>query len=265
MSIKQPTFFISHGGGPWPWMPQMRAALHNLEASLTRMVADLAERPKAILMISGHWEAEDFAVMAAPNPPMVYDYYNFPPETYTVTYPAPGAPDLAARAAALIEEAGLPVHLDHAQGFDHGTFTPMVIMYPNADIPLFQVSLRKNYSPAEHFALGRALAPLRDEGVLIVGSGLSYHNLRLFGPGAKEPSAAFDQWLNEALAQAPEARTDALMNWETAPFARVCHAQEDHFVPIFAALGAAEGEVATRIYHDTDLFGGVTASSYRFG
>ena len=265
MPQKQPTFFISHGGGPWPWMPDMRAALHNLEVSLQRMVAELDERPKAILMISGHWEADEFAVMASPQPPMVYDYYNFPPETYEVTYPAPGAPDLAARAAGLIAAAGLPVHLDQSRGFDHGTFTPMVIMYPKADVPLFQVSLRKTYSPAEHVALGRALAPLREEGVLIVGSGLSYHNLRRFGPAAKEPSAAFDRWLNAALAQPPAARTDALLSWETAPSARVCHPQEDHFVPIFAALGAAEGEAATRIYHDTDLFGGVTASSYRFG
>jgi len=142
---------------------------------------------------------------------------------------------------------------------------PMAIMYPQADMPLVQVSLDKSYDPADHFALGRALAPLRDEGVMIVGSGLSYHNLRLFGPGAKEPSEAFDAWLGRALALPPAARTDALMNWESAPSARVCHAQEDHFVPIFAALGAAEGDAATRIYHDTGLFGGVTASSYRFG
>ncbi len=138
-------------------------------------------------------------------------------------------------------------------------------MYPKADVPVYQISLQSGYDPAAHFALGRALAPLRDEGVLILGSGLSYHNLRLFGPAAKQPSTAFDGWLDRTLALDPAARTKALEQWDQAPYARVCHPEEDHFVPLFAALGAAEGEVATRTYHDEGLFGGVTASSYRFG
>jgi len=113
--------------------------------------------------------------------------------------------------------------------------------------------------------LGRALAPLRDEGVLIIGSGLSYHNLRMFGPQAKIPSEAFDSWLNKTLSLTPEKRIEAILNWETAPHARTCHAQEDHLVPLFAALGAAESEAATRVYYEDGIFGGVTASSYRFG
>jgi aromatic ring-opening dioxygenase catalytic subunit (LigB family) len=262
---RMPTYFISHGGGPWPWMPDWRAMFKNLEASFVQMVKDLPERPKAILMISGHWEDDSFAVMSSPNPPMVYDYSGFPPETFQIQYKAPGAPDLAQRAHDLIAAAGLPVRLDATQGYDHGTFVPAFVMFPDASVPLFQVSLRKGYSPAEHFALGRALAPLRDEGVLIVGSGLSYHNLRLFGPGAKVPSEAFDAWLAETMAATPKDRTVRLLNWEQAPYARTCHKEEDHFVPIFAALGAAEGEAATMVYHDTDLFGGVTASSYRIG
>jgi len=262
---RMPTYFISHGGGPWPWLPHMRAQFHRLEASLKQMVADLPEPPKAVLSISGHWEDDSFAVMGAAHPPMVYDYYGFPPETYTITYPAPGAPALAARTRDLIAGARLPVRIDTAQGFDHGTFAPLYIMYPDADVPVYQVSLRKGYSPAEHFALGRALAPLRDEGVMIVGSGLSFHNLRLLGPAAKVPSEVFDAWLGDTLARTPAERTQALLDWEQAPYARVCHKDEDHFVPLFAALGAAEGEPATRIYHDKGLMGGVTASSYRFG
>ena len=262
---RMPTYFISHGGGPWPWMPDWRAMFANLEASFVQMVEDLPERPKAILMISGHWEDASFAVMTSANPPMVYDYSGFPPETFRIKYQAPGAPELAQRAAELIKAAGLPVRLDATQGFDHGCFVPAHVMYPDASVPLFQVSLRKGYSPAEHFALGRALAPLRDEGVLILGSGLSYHNLRLFGPAARVPSEAFDAWLAETMAAAPEDRTNRLMHWEDAPYARVCHKEEDHFVPLFAALGAAEGETATMVYHDTGLFGGVTASSYRIG
>jgi aromatic ring-opening dioxygenase catalytic subunit (LigB family) len=263
--MRFPTYFISHGGGPWPWLPQMRRGFANLEASLKAMVADLPERPKAVLSISGHWEDDSFAVMGAARPPMVYDYYGFPKETYSIVYPAPGAPDLALRTRNLLQAAGLPTRIDPAQGFDHGTFAPLFIMYPEADVPVYQVSLRKGYSPAEHFALGRALAPLRDEGVLILGSGLSYHNLRLFGPQARVPSEAFDAWLGKVLDEGPEARTAALLDWESAPYARVCHAEEDHLVPLFAALGAAEGERATRIYHDVGLMGGVTASSWKFG
>ena len=260
-----PTYFISHGGGPWPWIENMRGMFSTLETSLAAMPGELPARPKAVVMVSGHWETEGFHVMAAANPPMVYDYYNFPPHTYEVVYPAPGDPVLARRIAGLIEKAGLPTALDEFQGFDHGTFVPAYIMYPEADVPVLQVSLRKGYDPAAHFALGRALAPLRDEGVLIVGSGLSYHNLRLMGPEAKVPSSQFDAWLGGVLGEVPEARTAKLLDWETAPSARVAHKEEDHLVPLFAALGAAEDEVATMTYHEEGLFGGVTASSWRFG
>lgn len=262
---RMPTYFISHGGGPWPWIPNMRQMLHSLEVSLAHMSAELPEVPKAILMISGHWEEDSFAVMTSPKPGMVYDYGGFPPETYHIVYPAPGAPEIAQRAADLIKAAGLPVSLDPKRGFDHGTFAPAYVMYPQAQIPIFQVSMQHGYSPEAHFALGRALAPLRDEGVLIVGSGLSYHNLRLFGPGAKVPSKAFDDWLAEVMASPKAIRTEALLHWEDAPYARVCHAREDHLVPLFSALGAAEDEPATMVYHDENVFGGVTASSYRFG
>ena len=266
MAERLPTYFISHGGGPWPWLPDMRQMLHNLEASLADIPRQLGGRPKAVLMISGHWEAPEFAVMANPAPPMVYDYYGFPAFTYQVKYSAPGAPELAQRTLELIQGAGLPARRDEAQGFDHGTFAPMAIMYPKADMPTYQVSLKQGYDPEEHLALGRALAPLREEGVLIVGSGLSYHNLRLFGPEAKDPSTAFDSWLEETLTGGDAARRRTrLIGWEEAPAARICHPQEDHLVPLMAAVGAAEYDKATRIYHDTGLFGGVTASSYRFG
>ncbi len=265
MSDRLPTYFISHGGGPWPWLPNMAAQLKPLAASLARMPQEVGQTPKAILMISGHWETDDFSVMTSPHPPMLYEYYNFPPETYEIQYPAPGAPALAGRVAQMIGDAGLPVQQDADRGFDHGTFVPMAVMYPKADVPLFQVSMRHSYDPAEHFALGQALSPLRDEGVLIIGSGLSYHNLREFGPQAKAPSTAFDNWLTQSLALPPDQRTETVLDWEKAPSARDCHAQEDHLVPLFVALGAAEHDTAIRVYHQTDIFGGVTASSYRFG
>lgn len=266
MTQRMPTYFISHGGGPWPWVAQMRAAFSNLERSLVEMVAGFPQSPKAILMVSGHWETQgQVRVMAAARPGMVYDYAGFPPHTYQITYPAPGEPDLATQVAALLTAAGIDAALDGDQGFDHGTFAPMAVMYPEADMSLVQLSILSSYDPTQHLAIGRALAPLRAEGVAIIGSGLSFHNLRLFGPEAKRPSEAFDAWLDLVLTLPIGAREEAMIGWESAPFARVCHPREDHLVPLFVALGAAGGDAAHRIYHDTDLFGGVTASSYRFG
>lgn len=263
--MRLPTYFVSHGGGPWPWIPEWRARFVNLEAAFASTPSEIGQRPKAIIVVSGHWEGPEFAVMSSPRPPMVYDYSGFPQETYKIVYPAPGAPDLAARAAALIRAEGLSARLDEKRGFDHGAFVPLYAMYPAADVPAIQISLEAGYDPAEHLALGRALAPLREDGVLIIGSGLSYHNLRLFGPEAREPSEAFDQWLAEALAAPPDERRRAIVNWAQAPYARICHPREDHLAPLFVALGAAEDERAVRVYHDVGLFGGVTASSYRFG
>src|SRR4051812_24490166 len=265
-SSRLPTYFISHGGGPWPYMEDRRKALHILEDSLVDIPRQIGVVPKAVLMISGHWEEDQFSVMASPRPPMVYDYSGFPEHTYHVKYSAPGSPELASRVRDLIEKAGMTAKLDPQQGFDHGTSTPMVVMYPEADVPLVQVSLKSGYDPAEHLKLGRALAPLRDEGVLIVGSGLSYHNLRAFGPGARHPSSTFDKWLQETLVGSdPQQRVNRLLHWDQAPAARQAHPQEDHLVPLMVAVGAAENEKADVVYHEDNLFGGVTASSFRFG
>lgn len=265
MTARLPTYFISHGGGPWPWLPDMRKMLAKLEASLADIPRQIGRKPKAILMVSGHWEQADFAVMANAAPPMVYDYHGFPPFTYQIQYGAPGSPEIAMRVKGLLEKAGLPTHADSTQGFDHGTFAPMAIMYPEADVPVFQVSIKHGYDPGLHLALGRALAPLRDEEVLIVGSGLSYHNLRRFGAAGREPSAQFDAWLDKAMNAKPAERTELLTHWEQAPAARIAHQEEDHLIPLMVAVGAAEQDKATRIYYDTDVFGGITASSYRFG
>lgn len=260
-----PTHFISHGGGPWPWVPNMAAEFAPLEASYRKLAESLQQKPKAVLMISGHWETESFAVQHCKRPPMVYDYGGFPPETYEVSYPAPGAPELAEDVAQRLHRAGLPTRLDDTQGYDHGTFVPMSVLFPEADVPLFQVSLQHGYDPAIHWEMGRALAPLRDDGILIIGSGLSYHNLRLFGPEAREPSEGFDQWLQQALQLPPEARRKAILNWEQAPYARVSHKKEDHLAPLFVILGASERDKAEVTYHQKMIFGGVTASSFQFG
>ncbi len=262
-----PTYFISHGGGPWPYMmEQSNGMFDRLAQSLQDMPRQLGGRPKAVLVISGHWEEREFTVMAAARPPMVYDYYGFPEYTYHVQYPAPGLPALAEQVRQLIQGAGFAARLDARRGFDHGTFAPLVVMYPQADVPVVQLSLRVGYDPAEHLAVGRALAPLRNQGVLIVGSGLSYHNLRRMGPPAALPSKQFDDWLQQTLITAdPEQRAQRLIDWQLAPAARVAHPQEDHLLPLMVAAGAAGRDEAVCVYHEEGFFGGVTASSFRFG
>ncbi|MFN3859909.1 MAG: DODA-type extradiol aromatic ring-opening family dioxygenase [Roseateles sp.] len=264
--MRQPTFFLSHGGGPWPWMDgDFRRTHAKLEASLQAVPAALPERPHAILMISAHWEEPAFTVMSSPAPGMLYDYGGFPPHTYEVVYPAPGDPVLAERVVAVIEAAGLPAARDAQRGFDHGAFCTLAPMYPQADVPVVQLSLKGGLDPAEHLALGRALAPLRDEGVLILGSGFSFHNLGLMFSGAgREPSIAFDAWLQAAL-PSPEGRAQRLQAWTQAPAARQAHAREEHLLPLMVAAGAAEGEAASRWHHETDYMASVTVSSFRFG
>lgn len=266
MALRLPTYFISHGGGPWPYIDDMRPMMRELERSLQDMPRQLGVTPKAVLVISGHWEEAEFAVMSSPRPPMVYDYSGFPAHTYEVVYPAPGSPELAQQVLALIAAAGLPARLDDRRGFDHGTFAPLVVMYPQADVPVIQVSMKVGLDPAEHLALGRALAPLRDEGVLIVGSGLSYHNLRMFVPQGRVPSQVFDHWLQETLlGVSPVERETRLLHWAEAPAARTAHPREDHLIPLMVAVGAAYSEQATCVYHEGDFFGGLAVSSFRFG
>lgn len=262
-----PAYFISHGGGPWPWLKrEMPGVYDQLEASLADMPRQIGVTPKAILMISGHWEERDFTVMTSPKPPMVYDYYGFPDFTYSIQYPASGSPEVAERVRELLTSAGIRIQIDPERGFDHGTFAPMAAIYPNAEVPVLQLSLRADYDIDAHLAAGRALAPLRDEDVLIVGSGLSYHNLRMLGPAGARPSTEFDRWLTHAVCEfTDEARVAQLRQWKLAPAARIAHPNEDHLMPLMVATGAAESDRATPVYHEENFFGSITASSFRFG
>ncbi len=262
-----PTFFISHGGGPWPWIGgPMRATHDKLAASLQQLPQRVGVKPRAVLMISAHWEEPEFTLMAHPNPPMLYDYSNFPENTYRVQYPAPGSPQLARRVRGLLEAAGMLARLDTQRGFDHGTFVPIAVMYPQADVPVLQLSLKAGLDPEQHLAAGRALALLRSEGVLVIGSGLSWHNLRMMGAQAKQPSAAFDAWLSQTLSGTdPAQRSAEIAAWEQAPAARLAHPREEHLLPLMVALGAAQGDAATRIHHEDAFFGGAAISSYMFG
>lgn len=247
----------------------MEQALRTIYAPLAAALADMprqiGRKPRAILMVSAHWEAPSFTVQTAARPGMLYDYYGFPPETYQVQYPSPGSPDVAQRTLELLNHAGLPAAADPDRGYDHGMFCPMAVMVPQADVPVLQLSLRQGLDPQDHLALGRALAPLRDEDVLIVGSGLSYHNLRAFGPAGRDASVAFDAWLAETMLGPATARTERLVGWKRAPRARDAHPREEHLLPLMVAVGAAEAEPAERVYHEERFAGGITVSSFRLG
>jgi aromatic ring-opening dioxygenase catalytic subunit (LigB family) len=242
-------------------------AYDQLETSLQEVRRELGELPRAVLMVSAHWEADRFLLSSAARPPMLYDYHGFPEHSYQVRYDAPGAPALAETVRAMLERGGVASGLDDKRGFDHGTFSLMHTIYPEANVPVIQLSMRADYDPAQHIKVGELIAPLRDEGVLIVGSGFSYHDLRglMRGTGQAD-SATFDRWLNETLVDAPpDERRERLLHWSAAPAARAAHPREDHLIPLLVAVGAAGEDAGARIYHQDDLMGVVTASSYRFG
>lgn len=261
-----PTYFLSHGGGPWPFMKDhYNGQYDQLEASLRDIPRQVGGKPNAVLVITAHWEGPQFLVSASPRPPMIYDYGGFPPHTYQIQYPAPGSPELAARVKQLLDAAGHPARLDHQRGFDHGTFSALFPVFPEADVPLVQLSLKHGYDPLTHVEVGRALAGLRGEGVLIVGSGLSYHNLRQFGAAGAASSKSFDAWLRDSMALPAPQRLQRLLEWERAPGARQAHPQEDHLLPLMVALGAAEQEASSVVYHEDDFFGALAVTSFRFG
>ena len=267
MNKKQPVLFLSHGGGPWPWMmEEMPGVWDKLFNSLTSLPASLPMKPAAILLVTAHWIESEFCVSTDENPGMIYDYGGFPPHTYKVVYPARGSSAVGEQVAHLANEVGVKVNVQQVRGFDHGTFCVTQVMYPNADVPVIQMSIKRSFSPDEHIRLGRALTKLRDENILIVGSGLSFHNLGLMGPKAKEPSMAFDKWLQGIVVnRSGDDRNVALSKWEDAPFARVAHPREDHLIPLMVAVGAAEDEQGRLIYHEENVFGGWTVSAFRFG
>ncbi|WP_317204659.1 class III extradiol ring-cleavage dioxygenase [Janthinobacterium sp.] len=261
-----PTYFLSHGGGPWPFMmDQYGGRYDQLLASLQDIPRQIGRAPKALLVVTAHWEGPDFLISSGERPGMIYDYSGFPAHTYELQYPAPGSPPLAARVKALLEGAGLPASLDARRGFDHGTFSVLYPIYPAAEVPVVQLSLKHGYDALTHVRAGRALAGLRREGVLIIGSGLSYHNLRQFGAGGGHASQQFDTWLRAAMALPPAERLTQLLAWDQAPAARQAHPYEDHLLPLMVALGAAEQEAAATVYHEDEFFGALAVSSFRFG
>jgi len=272
-SARQPAVFVNHGGGPMPIIgdggrgggPDSELARH-----LAGLSNELPERPRAVLVVTAHWEESPPAVTGGVRPELVYDYYGFPPQAYAphLTYSPPGAPDVAARAAQLLQSAGFEGSRVAERGYDHGTFIPMKIAFPAEDVPITQVSLVSGLDPAAHIALGRALAPLRDEGVLVVGSGMSFHNMRTFDVESKQ-SLAFDAWLQRACTGSEagpgvgDRRCAELAGWASAPGGRQAHPREEHLMPLLVCAGAAADDACVMNFHST-IFS-VPVSGFRFG
>jgi aromatic ring-opening dioxygenase catalytic subunit (LigB family) len=273
-SNRFPVYFIPHGGGPWPFMEFPKdehgvAPWDDLGAFLRGFDAEVGRRPKAVLVVSGHWEKEAVpTVSTATQPGMLFDYYNFPPHTYELSYSAPGSPMLAARARALLADAGIDSAEDAARGYDHGVFIPLMLAYPDADVPITMMSLKNTLDVASHVAIGKALESLRDEDVLIIASGMSYHNMRMFRqaePGHVQQAVRFDHWLAEAVAiDDVDARADRLATWDQNPDALACHVPDhDHLVPLFVAAGAAGSDAGRQVFQGQFL--GKPYSGFRFG
>jgi 4,5-DOPA dioxygenase extradiol len=243
--------FLSHGGGP---MPLLGDAGHADMVACLQHIAGSIEKPSAILVVSAHWEAEISTITSAAAPSLIYDYYGFPEESYSIEYPCLGQPELANRVHEALLGAGIAAKLDDQRGFDHGVFVPLKIMYPDAEIPCVQLSLLSSLDPEAHLQMGRALRALADSNVLIIGSGFSFHNMQAFFSSdtteSKAMNESFEKWLQQTCASAEiseEERSHRLLNWQSAPAARYCHPREEHLLPIHVCYGAT-GERCSEIF-----------------
>ncbi|MBL3556371.1 MULTISPECIES: DODA-type extradiol aromatic ring-opening family dioxygenase [Marinobacter] len=243
MNTDTDVLFISHGGGPMPLLGD--PGHREMVTRLTELATKLG-KPSAILVISAHWEESVPTITAGAKPPLIYDYYGFPPEAYEIEYPCPGEPALAQQVYQALDQAGIPVRLDEQRGFDHGLFVPLKLMYPDADIPCIQLSLVSSLDAGTHLAIGRALQALDYDNLLVIGSGFLFHNMRAFfskqTPDIQARNQAFEEWLEQTCGDTnlPESeRAKRLVDWERAPHARFCHPREEHLLPLHVCYGLA--------------------------
>jgi 4,5-DOPA dioxygenase extradiol len=260
MSPRMPVLYLSHGAPPLADDPVWPAELAAWSAGV--------ERPAAILVVSAHWEAAPLALAATTTVPLFYDFWGFPEKYYQVQYAAPGAPELAEQVRKLLRGPGRPVYDDPDRGLDHGAYVPLKEMYPDADVPVLQISM-PTLDPAELFAIGRRLAPLRDQGVLILGSGFTTHNLREMNMGRPADhlppawSAEFDEWAERAMAAR---EVDTLIDFlDKAPAGRMAHPRTEHFAPLFVTLGAAPDELDTSRSVVEGFWYGLSKRSWQLG
>ena len=256
-AAKMPVLFIAHGGGP---LPLMGDAHHRGMVDALEKLRGKLPKPRAILMFSAHWEAEQVQITGGKKPDLIYDYYGFPEAAYHLQYPAEGKPALAEELRNVFEAGGIKASIDPDRGFDHGMFVPLKLLFPEADIPVVQVSLLKNMEPSAHIQLGKLVAHLRSKGMMIIGSGMTFHNMRALRQGGRDENLQkngdFHGWLDDVLI-APEMTEDGrakeLEHWLKAPHARYCHPREEHLLPVHVCYGAAEAPVDETIKFD--IFG----------
>ncbi|MBQ0798776.1 MAG: dioxygenase [Porticoccaceae bacterium] len=254
--VLSPVLFLPHGGGPLPLFGDEG------HKHLTRFLSGLAsqiDKPAAILIISAHWEENQPVITSKAKPGLYYDYYNFPEETYHIDYPLAGCASLTQKVEKLLAGQGFDARLDDQRDFDHGVFVPLKLVYPDADIPCVQLSLVNTLDPQFHIQIGRALAPLRAENVLIIGSGLTFHNMgAFFAPDAADVDKgnnAFQDWLIDVCTSKlidEKQREQRLTRWDSASSARYCHPREEHLLPLHVCYGAA-GSAADLIFDDDVL------------
>ena len=235
--------YIPHGGGP---LPVLGDDAHAALVRFLQAIPSRIGRPAAILVVSAHWEELKPMVTSGKAPELIYDYSGFPDAAYAITYPAPGNPDLAERIVGRFQAAGMTAWRHSQRGFDHGVYIPLKIMYPDASIPCVQVSLLSSLDPGDHIQLGKILAGLRHENILVLGSGFSFHNLRalILGdtPESDTKNEQFQQWLIDTCTgdMPQKERQRRLIEWENAPFARYCHPREEHLLPLHVCCGIAQ-------------------------
>ena len=259
--MTMPSLFLSHGA---PTLPLTDTPARTFLLGLGQQLP----RPKAILVVSAHWETERPAVNAVQWNDTIHDFYGFPRPLYEMRYKAPGAPALAEEIASLLTRAGFGCDIDRARGLDHGAWVPLLLMYPQADIPVLQLSVQPHLGPEHHLRVGMALAALRDEGVLIIGSGSFTHNLSEFrGHGPNDPAPdwvnEFADWFDAALRA--DRRDDLVHYRERAPFARKNHPTEEHLLPLYAAMGAAGAESHAERLHSSATYSVIRMDVYAFG
>lgn len=241
--------YFSHGGGPLPILGEKS---HDAMIAFMQQLPGQLKKPDAIVVVSAHWEEKVPTLLGSEAPSMFYDYYGFPEETYSIQYPAPGSPELAEKIAGLLKKQDMEAMIDRERGFDHGLYIPLMMMYPDADIPSIQLSLTRGLNPVHHLKVGKALRELLNENVLIIGSGFSFHNMQAFvwtGENPADPdNDQFQDWLinvctNENYQE--QERELMLANWQDAPSARYCHPREEHLLPVHVCQGAAGSEAVT--------------------
>ena len=258
MSKALPTLFLSHGS---PMHAIQPGAVRSVWESLGRALP----RPKALLIASAHWETNIPAFTAGAKPETIHDFYGFPKPLYQIQYPAPGAPEVALRAIQLLEKENLKAVADPQRGLDHGAWSPLLYMYPDADVPVVQASIQTPLGPAHHLALGRALAPLAHEGILILGSGHMTHNLRERGGDGAAPLPyvkEFQAWVHHRI---EEKDFDALNDYRArSPGGARAHPTDEHFLPLFVALGAADRDYRAERLYDGIETGSLAMDAYLF-